>query len=77
MYFLSDFCQNEDALEIILVSSRILKLLFTIIPIILILMVSIDFAKSVISNSEDNMKKQLNIAIKRIIYCIAIFLIPY
>ncbi len=77
MYFLSDFCQNEDALEIILVSSRILKLLFTIIPIILILMISIDFAKSVISNSEDNMKKQLNIAIKRIIYCIAIFLIPY
>ena len=42
----------------------------------LIVMISIDFAKNVIAGKDDDMKKNLSLAIKRIIYCVAMFLVP-
>jgi hypothetical protein len=45
------------------------------VPIILIVMLSIDFAKNVVSN-EDAMKKNLQVAIKRLLYAIFLFFVP-
>ena len=76
MYFLIDLCTNKDALTIIHFFWKIIKLIFFIVPIIAIVMITLDFAKSVIASKEDEMKKNLNNVIKRIIYCVAVFLTP-
>jgi beta-N-acetylglucosaminidase len=53
---------------------ELLKIIFIIIPIVLIVMLSLDFAKGVISVNDKN--KVLKIVIQRIIYAMIIFLIP-
>lgn len=52
-----------------------LKLLKFVIPFALILFGTIDFAKAVIANKEDDMKKSQSIFIKRVIYAVAFFFV--
>lgn len=73
---LAEFCTDPNFLKVILLIKKVLNVLCFIIPIILIIMVSVDFSKSVISQSEDDMKKNASIAFKRILYCATIFLVP-
>ena len=47
-----------------------------IVPILIILLGSIDFAKAVIAGKEDNMKKAQSDFIKRVIAGVAVFLVP-
>lgn len=68
-------CGGADVLRIIKFVFNLLDVLLFIIPMILIVMVSFDFLKSVISGKDDTFKKNLNIVIKRIIYCMFLFLI--
>lgn len=53
-----------------------MNIAFIIIPIGLIVFITIDFAKCVIANKEDEIKKNQSIAIKRIIYSVALFFVP-
>ena len=76
MNFLINLCSNSDFLTILMVIFRVIKLFCYIVPVLLILMISIDFGKNVISGSEDDMRKSTNIVVKRIIYCIAVFFAP-
>ena len=76
MIFLFDACENSGVLEIVQVIMRVIRIITIIAPIILIIMVTLDFAKSVIASKEDEMQKNFSTAIKRIIVCVAIFLIP-
>lgn len=69
-------CGGADILRIIKFVFILLDLVFFIVPIGLIVMIMIDFSKNVIAGKEDEMKKNLNVAIKRIIYCIVLFLVP-
>ena len=46
-------------------------------PIVLIVMITIDFGQAVISNDQDAVKKATSKAIKRIIAALALFFIPY
>lgn len=55
---------------------ELLKIALIIIPIGLIIMLSLDFAKGVISFDDNNNKKVTDHVIRRIIYTIVIFLIP-
>lgn len=71
-----EICQNPDILRVILYVSKILKIFFFLVPMCLIVMIGLDFFKNVTANKEDEMKKNLNIAIKRIIYCACIFFVP-
>lgn len=71
-----DVCTEPNILKVILFIKTLLKYILFIIPMGLIVMISIDFAKNVIAGNVDNMKKNLSIAIKRIIYCLALFLVP-
>lgn len=52
-----------------------LNLLEIAVPIALIIFGTIDFAKAVIANKEDDMKKCQSIFIKRVIYAVAFFLV--
>ena len=41
-----------------------------------IVIITVDFAKSVVSSSEEQMKKNISIVIKRIVTLIILFIIP-
>lgn len=75
MFFLIDACETSDVLKVIYFVFQLIKIAFMIIPMALIAMISFDFARNVISNVDD-MKKNLNVVIKRILMCVAVFLVP-
>lgn len=77
MFLITGFdCGGAGVLRIIKFIFILLDMAFFLIPMGLILMMTVDIAKNVISGKEDEMKKNLNIAIKRLIYCVALFLVP-
>ncbi len=67
-------CGGEEVLKVIKFACQLLDVILFIVPMALIVMVTVDFFKNVIAK-EDDMKKNLNLAIKRILYCMALFLI--
>lgn len=69
-------CGGADVLRLIKFAFLLLELVLYIIPVGLIVMLMVDFGKNVMVGKEDEMKKSLNIAIKRIIYCVVLFLVP-
>ena len=69
-------CENASILATILFIKNIIKIISYIIPAILILLLTVDFAKAVIVGDEKQMKEAQGLAIKRIIYAVIIFLIP-
>lgn len=78
IYFLTDctFCKDSGIFSIVYLIKQAMQVVFLIIPIILIVLVLIDIAKNVIAGKEDDMKKNKNLAIRRIIYAVVIFFIP-
>jgi murein DD-endopeptidase MepM/ murein hydrolase activator NlpD len=69
-------CTNPDVLKVIFFAKELLDIVFLIVPMGLLLMLGIDFFKNVSAGKEEDMKKNLNIAIKRIIFCVCIFFVP-
>lgn len=69
-------CGGADILKVIKFVFILLDLILFIVPVGLIIMVMIDFAKNVMAGKVDDMKKNANIAIKRIMYCVVLFLVP-
>lgn len=69
-------CTNSQVLKIIMFVNELLDILFFIVPMGLIIMLSLDLFKNVIAGREDDMKKNLNIVIKRLIMAAALFLVP-
>lgn len=76
MIFFLDACTDSGFLSVIYFIKKMIDIVFLILPIILIVMISVDLAKNVMAKGADDMKKNTNIAIKRIIYCVCAFLIP-
>jgi len=72
-----DACTNPDILKVIYFFQLMLDIVKIIIPIGLIIMGMIDFSKSVITNDESAQKKNVSIFIKRIIYAVLIFIVPW
>lgn len=71
-----EICESTGILKVLLFIKQISNIVFTIIPIGLIILIVIDFYKNVISKNADETKKILSKVIKRIIYCIILFLVP-
>ena len=69
-------CGGADILRIVKFVFTLLDIVLFIVPIGLIVMIMMDFSKNVIAGKEDEMKKNVSIVIKRIIYCMVLFLIP-
>lgn len=70
------FCNSDAGKKIFSFIGQIFDIIMIVIPIILILMGTIDFIKAVISHKDDEMKKSQNAFIKRIIIGVAIFFVP-
>ena len=71
-----DVCTEPEILKVILYIQIILKYVFFIVPIGLILMMGFDFFKNVTAGREEEMKKNLSLAIKRLILCVCMFFVP-
>lgn len=69
-------CADNAVFSIVYLIKTFMTIAFIVIPIIIIVMISLDFAKNVISGSTDDMNKRQKIAVKRIIYAIFAFFIP-
>lgn len=72
-----DICKNITFLKVFMYIQILLKLIFIIVPIGLIIMISIDFAKNVLANDDSDITKNKKIAIQRIITAIFLFAVPY
>lgn len=70
-------CTNPDILKVIAFFLIIIDIVKIIIPIGLIIIGTIDFAKAVITNDENNRKKTINLFTKRMIYAILVFAVPW
>ena len=68
-------CGGADVLRVIKFVWQLLDIVFIMVPIGLILIIMLDFAKNVMAGKEDDMKKNLNLVIKRLIFCVALFLV--
>lgn len=68
-------CGGAEVLRIIKFIWTLMDGILFLVPMILIVMVMIDFVKNVVAGREDDMKKNLNLAIKRIVFCVVLFLV--
>ena len=75
MIFLRSICDTSFVLKIIMFADKILGVVLFVIPMLLIVMVTVDLARNVVSNEEE-MKKNINTAIKRIVMAVFLFLMP-
>lgn len=77
MYFLLSGCNNPDILSIIYLGKKILNILTTLIPVGVVIFVTIDIFKIVISaDSDKSIKDNQKMIIKRLIYSVLIFFAP-
>lgn len=72
-----DACTNPDILRIIYFIKILIEIIMFIVPIGLIIMGLIDFSKSVVTNDENARKKNLNLFIKRVIFAVLLFAMPW
>lgn len=69
-------CGGSGVLKVLLFIKEIMNVLFIIVPIGLIIIMSIDLAKAVMSSDSEKMKKVTKVTIKRIVYAVILFAIP-
>lgn len=72
-----DACTNPDILRVIYFAKLILDIVKIVIPIGLIIMGMIDFSKSVVTSDDGVQKKNMQLFIKRVIYAILVFAVPW
>lgn len=72
----NDFCTSAAGYKIFGFIGHIFRIIQIAIPIIIILMGSIDLVKAVVAQKDDEMKKAQSILIKRLIYGVIIFFVP-
>lgn len=68
---------SKKTLGVLKFLGRILKVVFIAIPIILIIMGSLDFTKAVMAGKDDEIKKSQSMFVKRIIAAVILFLVPF
>lgn len=76
LFFAISPCEQPDVLRLVSICMAIVKVIFIILPILVIIFVTIDFFKNVVAKNEEDMKANLKLAIKRIIIAIFAFFVP-
>lgn len=76
MYILLDACQHPGILRVLYFGKLLIDIVFTLVPIGLIVMILIDFSKVVISGDEKEVKNS-KIVVQRIINAMIVFCIPW
>ena len=68
-------CGGAEVLRSIKFVYTLLNIFLVLVPIALIVMISLDFAKAIIADNEEDMKKTTHLIMKRLVNCVALFLI--
>ena len=76
MFILESSCENVSFLGTILFIKNLILIIAIIVPIILVVLLSLDLAKAIVAGNEDQMKSVQQHAFKRIIYALVIFFVP-
>ena len=72
----TEICENPNILKVIYFIQTLINIALTVIPILIIVFIIIDLFKNNIQNNDNESKKNLSQAIKRVIYLTIIFLVP-
>ena len=72
-----DACNNPDILRVIWFFMMLIDIIKIIIPIALIVLGMIEFSKAAISSDENAQKKSGQLFVKRLIYAVLIFVLPW
>ena len=70
-------CTDPDILRVIYFIKLIIRIVKIILPIGLIIMGMIDFSKSVVTSDEGVQKKNIQLFVKRIIFAVLVFAVPW
>lgn len=77
MYFLVDICSDPNYQPIWTLVGTIIKIIWIGIPILLIILGSVDLGKAVIASKEDEVKKAKQAFIRRLLYAVAVFAVVW
>lgn len=70
-------CNDELIEKVVVIISFVLKLIQIAVPIILIIMSSIDLVKAIVAGKEEEIKKSEISAVRRLIAAVIVFLVPF
>jgi len=76
IFLLSYLCDNLNVLNATLLIKKFLEVLIYFLPMILIVLIMVDFGKSIFSGDDGAMKKSASAAIKRIVAAVIVLFIP-
>lgn len=71
-----DFCTNSNVLRGLDIIHTLFTIVRIVVPLILIILASIDFGKAVISSDENALKNAISTVTRRLIVCLIIFFVP-
>lgn len=75
MFMLADFCAETKNIWILI--GKVIRIILIIIPIIIVLMGTFDLGKAVMAGEDKEIKEAQKMFIKRLVYGVIIFFIPY
>lgn len=70
-------CENPEVLRVIYFITLLIDIVKLVVPIGLVIVGMIDFSKGVVATDEGAQKKVIKIFVKRVIYAILIFAVPW
>lgn len=68
---------SEEIKEVFKIVITVLEVIKFIVPVLLIVLCTVDIFKLIVSKKEDDIKKLRKGIIMKIIYCVLIYLIPF
>lgn len=74
--YILDACSNILGQELADILNYVFQIIRIVVPILVVILITIDFTKAVAASKEEDMKKAQKTAIKRIIVGVIIFFVP-
>ena len=71
-----DACSDASFAQTMLFIKKLVDIIFIIAPVLLILVLTIDFTKAVMANDNNRIKQVKNSAIKRVLFAILLLFVP-
>lgn len=73
---MENICESYSFLSVLVLIKYAINIIQIVLPIILIIFISVDLIKALISNDEKQMQKTINIISKRLFYAVLLFVVP-
>lgn len=75
MFMLADFCAETKNIWMLI--GKVIRIVLIVIPIIIVLLGTFDLGKAVMAGEDKEIKEAQKMFIKRLVYGVIIFFIPY